>query len=218
MSDQRTDSTPNASSGAVRPPLASYSGGHSEFAMARPWKFPIAAVVVMVVLALVGVALTTSKNEWASPFWIALVPIYGLLCVATAWDRARRDPAFLKPGIVRQVFHWLGIGFALWLGFFIRRAGEETVTALSDNALLLLALGCFLAGVHLEWLFAVVGLLLMLTMVIVVEGEQYVWLIFVIGAAIIVALFVTRRIIARSRKLSATGMQVKPQTGLGIRP
>jgi hypothetical protein len=152
----------------------------------------------MIVLALIGVAITMSKSEWAPRYWIALVPVYGLLCVATAWDRSRRDPSSRMPGVFRQVFHWLGIGVALWLGFFIRRSGEETVTALGDNALLLLALGCFLAGVHLEWLFAVVGMLLMLTMIIVVQAEQYIWLIFVASAGVIVALFLVRRLIARS--------------------
>jgi hypothetical protein len=200
MSDQLT--TP-----ATRPVPAATDGNRSVYPTARSWKIPAVVVVIMIVLALVGVALTTSKNDWAPRYWMTLVPIYGVLCVATAWDRGRRDPAFRRPAVLKQVFHWLGIAIALWLGFFIRRTGEETLLAASDNALLLLALGCFLAGVHLEWLFAAVGALLMLALIVVVEAEQYVWLIFVVSAILIAALLGVRRLLWKrdARKLGSGG-------------
>lgn len=169
----------------------------STYPVAHSWTLPLIVVIIMLALALVGVALTTSKNEQAPRYWIALVPVYGILCVATAWVRARRDAKFRSPGVVRQVLHWLGIGIALWLGFYIRRTGEETVIAESNNALLLLALGCFLAGVHLEWLFALVGALLMLSLIVVVEAEQYVWLIFVASGLLIAGLLVVRRLVKK---------------------
>jgi hypothetical protein len=195
MSDQSTEPTALATK-----ELGGGGDQQSRYASARSWKLPSIVVVIMVALALVGVALTSSKNEWAHKYWMALVPVYGILCVATAWDRGRRDPGFRKPDVLSQIFHWLGIGVALWLDFFIRRSGEETLTAASDNALLLLALGCFLAGVHLEWLFAVVGALLMMALVIVVAAEQYVWLIFVVSGVVVAATLVVRRLAARSRK------------------
>jgi hypothetical protein len=203
MSDQLTD--PTAATPTAAQPTVPRDDSRSHYATARSWKFPGVVVVIMIVLALVGVALTSSKNDLAPRFWIALVPIYGVLCVATAWDRGRRDAGFRKPAVLSQVFHWLGIGVALWLGFFIRRTGEETVIAASDNALLLLALGCFLAGVHLEWLFAVVGLLLMLSLIIIVEAEQYVWLIFVASGIVVTALLVFRRLVAKNRKPGPSG-------------
>ena len=204
MSDQLTDPVGGRAPTATQVP-APGTDDKSRYAVARPWKFPGVVVVIMIVLALVGVSLTSAKNELASRYWMALVPVYGLLCVATAWDRGRRDPGFRRPGILTQVFHWLGIGVALWLGFFIRRSGEETLIAASDNALLLLGLGCFLAGVHLEWLFAVVGMLLMLSLIIVVKAEQYVYLIFVISAVVIAAMLFVRRLLARSHRPGTSG-------------
>ena len=65
--------------------------------------------------------------------------------------------------------------------------------------------GCFLAGVHLEWLFAVVGLLLMLTLVIAVQAEEYIWLVFVVSAVAVVGLFFLRRWLARKHKAGAVG-------------
>src|SRR5262245_43066251 len=98
------DAAPPAAAGVARDAAGS---GSSQFTVARPWKVPVAAMVIMIALALVGVALTMSKSDWAPRFWMALVPIYGVLCVVTAWDRSRRDPRFQRPGILLQVFHWL---------------------------------------------------------------------------------------------------------------
>lgn len=158
------------------------------FPIGRSWKPATVVVVVMIVLALVGVALTSAETTVSPTYWMWLVPIYGVLCVFTAWARARHDPKVTRPGIFRQVFHWLGIAVALGLDFLIRRAGQETAGAAGNYALLLLALGCFLAGVHLEWLFAIVGCLLMLALVLVVEAKEYVWVIFVAGGVVVAAL------------------------------
>jgi hypothetical protein len=83
--------------------------------------------------------------------------------------------------ISRQVLHWLGIAVALALDYAIRGSGQEAGLAAGLNAMLLLALGCYLAGVHLQWLFGVVGLLLVAAVFIVVKFNEYMWLIFVVG-------------------------------------
>ena len=48
----------------------------SAYPVARSWMLPLIVVIIMIALALVGVALTTSKNEQAPRYWMALVPIY----------------------------------------------------------------------------------------------------------------------------------------------
>jgi hypothetical protein len=134
---------------------------------------------------------------------VSLVPVYGLLCMGTAWARARHGDAARRLAVFRQLFHWLGIGIALSLDFVIRGTGEETGTASGLNALLVLALGCYLAGVHLEGLFAVVGVLLTLTLIVVAKAEQYVWLIFVAGGLAVVAMFGLQWLLGRGRARKA---------------
>jgi hypothetical protein len=158
------------------------------FPISGSWKIACAVAVIMVLLALLGIGLTTTSSAAASTYWISLVPIYGLLCVSLAWARARNDPAVRRPDVIRQVFHWLGIGVAVGLDFYIRGTGVETGIATGMNALLLLALGCYLAGIHLEWLFVLVGMLLTLALLIVAKADQYLWLIFVVGGLVIAAM------------------------------
>jgi hypothetical protein len=143
---------------------------------------------IMVLLALLGVAFTNGRYDFARAYWIALVPVFGLLCVGTAYARTRHEGGLRMHAVIRQVLHWVGIGIALWLDFIIRSTGEETAQAAGLNAVLLLALGCFLAGVHLDWLFAVVGVLIVLALILVAKAEQYLWVIFVVGGLVIALL------------------------------
>jgi hypothetical protein len=170
----------------------------------RSSKTLIVAFVVaifMVVLAMIGVGLTTTNRTAAPKYWLALVPVYGLLCVGVAWYRKRHG----APGrvIIRQVLHWLVIAVAIYLDFYVRGTGEMTGEAAGLNALLLLSVGCLLAGVHLEWMFAVVGVLLATTLMLAVKAEQYLWLAFIIGAVFVAAMFALMRWRARSHHSTA---------------
>jgi hypothetical protein len=169
----------------------------SLFPIARSWKIASGVAAVMVVLALLGVGLTTTSNAVAPVYWVSLVPVFGLLCLAIAWSRARHEGRPPHTDVFRQVLHWVGIGVALALDFLIRGTGEESGTAAGLNALLLLALGCFLAGIHMEWIFTMVGALLTLTLVVVVKAEQYVWLIFVVGGLSVAAMFALQWLLSR---------------------
>jgi hypothetical protein len=159
----------------------------------RYWKVALGVAIFMIVLAMVGVGLTTTSRDIAQTYWMSLVPVYGLLCVAVAWIRKREGASGRV--VIRQVFHWLAIAAAIWLDFYIRGAGQETGQAAGFTALLLLALGCLLAGVHLEWMFAVVGVLLATTLMLAEKADQYLWLIFMIGAVAVGAMLWVMRMI-----------------------
>jgi len=185
------------------------------FEVSRSWKIASVVAAVMVVLALLGVGVTTTSPAAAPAYWISLVPIYGLLCVSFAWARARHEQGLRRPAVIRQLFHWLGIGVALGLDFYIRGTGEETGVAAGMNALLLLALGCYLAGIHLEWLFVFVGVLLTLALLVVAKSEQYLWLIFVVGGIAVAGMLVLGWFLGKTRSTSAE--TVKPLSSVPAR-
>jgi hypothetical protein len=133
----------------------------------------------MAVLALIGTAVTIADVAWARGYWLALVPVYGVLCVVAAWYHTGQ----LAGSVMRQVLHWLSVAAVIVLDFALLRRGEETATGAGLSSLLILALGCLLAGIHLEWLFALVGLLLLAIFIIVSIAHQYVTLAFLVAAA-----------------------------------
>jgi hypothetical protein len=167
---------------AARPSADKAEGQKVTITIHRSWKIAAVTSVIMVLLALIGVGLTTASSGAAPVYWISLVPVYGLLCIGTAWSRKRPDGGLDRSAILRQVLHWLGIALALWLDFFIRGTGAESSLGAGLNALLLLALGCYLAGVHLHMQFTGVALLLTLTLIVGAKADQYLWMIFIVGA------------------------------------
>ena len=145
--------------------------------------------VIMVLLAMVGTGITLADVTWARSYWLMLVPIYGLLCIFTAWYHARA----IDQMVVRQILHWISVGIAIALDFiFLRGSGEQTATATGMSSLLILALGCLLAGIHMEWLFALVGLLLLVIVVIVSIAQEYLALVLVVAALVLMLVLAAR--------------------------
>jgi hypothetical protein len=154
MSDQ-LPAAPPAPGPTLSPKEREGAAPEPTFVIPVSWKAAMAAAVIMVVLALVGVGLANTDPRFVETYWICLVPVYGLLCVATAWRKAGK--VYGGRAILTQFLHWLGIALAVAVDYWVRGSAVETGTAAGLNAMLLLALGCYLAGVHLEPLFAVVG-------------------------------------------------------------
>jgi hypothetical protein len=134
---------------------------------------------IMALLALVGTGITLADARWTRTYWLVLVPIYGALCVFAAWQRTGQ----VSGTAARQILHWLSVGAAMALDFaFLQGSGQQTATATGLSSLLILALGCVLAGIHLEWLFALVGLLLAAILIIVSLAQQYLTIAFLVAA------------------------------------
>ncbi len=195
---------------ATQPAAKGHSARLSEaFAIHRSWKISLGAAVLMALLAVLGIALTTTNREVAPTYWISLVPVFGMLCMATAWSRA-----FYEGGghylVVKQLLHWLAIAVALGADFYIRSSGQETGMAAGFNAALLLALGCLLAGIHLEWIFSFVGVLLLLVLVAVVKADQYLWLIVIIAVACVAAMLGVMSLLAKSKQRKEAARSANP--------
>ena len=159
----------------------------------RNWAIAAMVASGMVLLSLLGVGLTAANSSFAKAYWVSLVPIFGVLCISVSWFRAGAGKAIDYNLIGRQLLHWLAVGVALLLEFYIRGSGQETDNAAALNSLLVLSLGCFLAGVHLERVFLPVGVLLGILLALVDKAAEYQWLIFVVGGATIAAIFFVQR-------------------------
>src|SRR5262245_61691747 len=158
---------------------------------------------VMALLALVGTGVTLANASWARTYWLVLVPIYGALCVFAAWQRTGQ----FSGTVSRQILHWLCVGIAIVLDFaFLRGTGEQAAAATGLSSLLILALGCVLAGVHLDWLFAFVGMLLAVILIVVSLAQQYLTVAFLI-AALAALIFAAYRVM---RKATPQGVPAPP--------
>jgi hypothetical protein len=134
----------------------------------------------LLVLALVGMGLTMSLEKGGWEFWVFLLAVYGGVSVFWAWQRAKQKGEPVWRMVRGQVFHWSSVLVTYAILVLFERTEIINREAASNVALLVLALACFLAGIHFEWSFLLVGMVLAVMAVAVGYVEQYVvWIIMI---------------------------------------
>jgi hypothetical protein len=123
----------------------------------REWPY-----LLMLALAVFGVAYSSVSQTAVRGYWIALGPFIGLVCILTGWPDAGSGEARFRL-VWTQALHWCAVLLAIELMFVgnVDRMMNADASALS--ALTLLALGTFTAGVHIgAWRVCLVGIVLAL--------------------------------------------------------
>jgi hypothetical protein len=150
--------------------------------------------IAMIILALIGAGATLANVSWSESYWLWLVPVFGVICTAAAFMRT----GTLDRTVIRQVLHWLAVGIAIAIDFnFFRRSGEQTSITTSLSSMLLLALGCLLAGIHLEWSFALVGILLLATAYTVAVAQEYMAIVIILGLLLIAVVLIGQHLVRK---------------------
>lgn len=103
---------------------------------------------LVLVLTLVGVAYTSFTKRPTTAYWEFLVPVTGALCIWSGWRSARERKEEFRL-IWTQVAHWLAFFAAMNLLLLPRVQDMLNADATGLAILLLLALGTFVAGVHI---------------------------------------------------------------------
>jgi hypothetical protein len=131
-----------------------------------PYRFGILVrelpFLLMLLLSFAGIAYTTFAQQSSVVYWQILVPIFAAMCIVTGWN-----PAYDKREHWRllwsQLLHWGAFLAAMELMFMpgVQRVMNPGANGLS--ALILLALGTFVAGVHAgSWQISAIGIVLAL--------------------------------------------------------
>lgn len=143
-------------------------------------------LLVLILLAIGGIAILDFKPEWGFGYWIAMVPVFGGLSIFLEWRSQLRsdDP---RPVHVRaQLLHWLATALGVCVVFLLERESETfTRTETGLMALLVLSLSMILAGIHNEWRLSVIGLLLMVTLGAAIVAEQFFWILLILSVVVI---------------------------------
>jgi hypothetical protein len=126
----------------------------------RHWLLRDLPYAAMLVLAVGGIVLTSFRGPTTYYYWMALAPIYGLICVISGWGSLDTGAERMQL-VLTQALHWFALVAAMWLMFLPEVRGVVNDNATSLALLILLALGTFLAGVHARvWRISLVGVFL----------------------------------------------------------
>lgn len=146
----------------------------------REWPY-----LLMLALALFGVAYSSVARAPFRGYWIALGPFIGLICIITRWQQAGGAEGRFHL-VWTQLLHWCAVLLAIELMFIadVDRMMNADASALS--ALTLLALGTFTAGLHIgAWRVCLVGVLLGLGVPGIAWLEQSALLILLVIVALV---------------------------------
>lgn len=113
----------------------------------RHWLLRDLPYAAMLALAVGGIVLTSFRGPTTYYYWMALAPIYGLICVISGWGKLETGSERMQL-LLTQSLHWLAFVAAMWLMFLPEVRGVVNDNATSLTLLILLALGTFVAGVH----------------------------------------------------------------------
>ena len=148
----------------------------------------------MILLAWIGAIYTTFSVEQSRWYWQWLIPVFGLICIATQWNNV--GPTLKGRGlmVLRQVLHW-GVVLLMSKLIFIASGQVSSIDALDDRdaSLVLMftvALSTFLAGVYFDWRLCVVAVFLIASAILNVALSNTAPLLVWIGIGVIVVYFI----------------------------
>ena len=152
-----------------------------------------APYVVLLVLALIGVAYTDIDAIHSLFYWQALVPVFGVICILARWRYAEPGPKGRAHLIWTQVLHWGVLLLVIRLLFMhgMQRMLDSDITGLV--LLYLLALSTFLAGIYLDWRLCVVGAFLGIGAIAIAFLDEAALPMAMLAIAIVIVAFLWNR-------------------------
>jgi hypothetical protein len=141
-------------------------------------------LVALLTLSAVGIAISEISPQDALWYWLAMVPVFGGVSLFAGWSRAR-EQGMTAVGVLReQLLHWVALAVAVCLVFLLTYTGRLSSEDAGLVALLALALTTFLAGVHFDWRYCVIGALLAAAVAAVAVLKEFLWVIVIAAAAV----------------------------------
>ncbi|MBF6568282.1 MAG: hypothetical protein IVW54_05340 [Candidatus Binataceae bacterium] len=170
----------------------------------------LVVVGVLGILVMIGLFLSNYSSDKARYYWSAMFPIFGVACVAHELAAGRAYEIALWRILLRQGLHWIGPIVAVKILFMQHARGQMASDAVALTVILLLAVTCFLAGVHFDSSFYWVSGFLALAAVIGTEIETYLWFAVVLLLIAVAIALVSAILLRRGSRVGAESPHIPP--------
>ncbi len=165
----------------------------STFNLLKAIEHDVYIFAALLFLSILGVGITDASVQTSHWYWTAMIPVFFAACLFLEWHNKHESGLEPKTIVIKQILHWLGLLAGFYLVFFLRDMGSLDNQTTGLILLLMLALGTFLAGVRMGWLFKLLGIFLGLCLVLVAYMENY----FAVIIALSVAMLIAYRLLAK---------------------
>jgi len=156
--------------------------------VARFWLKQVPYLIALV-LTILGVAYTSVSRQPVIGYWQFMAVAMGVVCIGTGSLHTMSGPARFRM-VWTQVLHWLAFSVAMLIVQLpeVQRMVSTNATGLA--LLMLLALGTFVAGVHVSWQICVLGIAMALFVPAIAWLQQSA-LFLLLGAVVIGGIVIT---------------------------
>lgn len=154
--------------------------------------------ILMLVLALVGIAYTDLLPRVSLWYWQMLAVVFGLICILTEWSQTPAEGGARWRLIVTQALHWGTFLLAMRLLFLpvMQKNLDADITGLI--LVYMLAFSTFLAGIYVNWRLCVVGGFLGVGVLAVAFVDQASALMTVLAVSVVAAGWLWHRLRPRT--------------------
>lgn len=157
---------------------------------------PRAIWYLWAVIGGIGFALIDFRPQSVGLFWLLAAPLGFIASMWLGWRHGRTLGQESRREGHAHMLHWGGMGGAIALLVFYAARGHLDGPEIAQAILLVVALGYFLAGVHMARPLLWVGLALAASFLAVEFVDGYVWT--AVGAVTALALVITAHVQGRS--------------------
>ena len=155
-----------------------------------------APYIVLLALAVIGIAFTSVSPDASVGYWKILAPVFAIVCIVSQWSRAPEGGGAKTRLIIVQLLHWGAFLFTILIVFLPDEQKMVNSLVSGQIVLYLLALSTFLAGLYnTSWQLVAVGVLMALAVPAIAFLQQTALLVAVIAAAlaVIIGAFIVHR-------------------------
>jgi hypothetical protein len=139
-------------------------------------------------LVLCGFILVDVRDAWVRWYWFVAAPAGFMVSAYLGWRHGRRRGQIDSDAGMRHILHWGGMTAVAFLVVLMPMTGVLAWEGTGPAMLLVLALGYFHAGIHLDRPFLWIGILMALGYLSVLFVTAYAWT--VLGVVLAIALVV----------------------------
>ena len=152
-------------------------------------------IAVLFLLSGLGIAITDFSPQYGVWYWVFMTLAFAAVSLFFGFNRSKEEGQTTIRFLRSWGFHWLALFLALFLVLFLETSGRMNSADAGLVSLLVVAIATFLAGVHGDWRFGVVGILLGLAVAAAAYVEEYFWMMLIpfVIAAIVAIVWIWRR-------------------------
>lgn len=148
--------------------------------------------IVLLFITVGGVAVMDFSDQWAHWYWFGVSIVFAVTSTTLSVIQTRRYEDARSSHLWSQLLHWTVVTAGVLLCFLLENMEGLAPRTGGIVALLVLAIGTLLAGIHYHGRVALLGILLVVTFVAAALAEKFFWIMLIPG--ILVGVLIVMRV------------------------